>query len=179
MRPRTYKTVAIIIKRINVGETDKILTLFTPKYGKLRCLAKGIRRLTSRRASALELFSQTNLMLANGKNLDLIAEVNLEDGFRNLCNDLGRIRYAYQFCELVNLMTGENQEQSGVFDLLQKALQWLDRTPKIQIEGLRRFQLRLLEELGFGLPKKQNLENLNFHIENIINRKLVAGEVWQ
>jgi len=176
MRPRTYKTRAIVIKRNNLGEADKILTLLTPYYGKLRVLAKGIRWLKSRKAPSLELFSSVIVFVAKGKNLDIVTEVRLTNGYRQLRQDLERVRYAYQFSEMINQMIKENQAQEEVFELLEKALNWLDQTPKVQGEGLRRFQLALLDQLGFGHPAKKDIESLESFIESIIDRKLVAGK---
>jgi len=174
MNFHSYKTLGIVIKRVNFGEADKILTLLTPTFGKLRCIAPGVRRLHSRKAPSLELFSLSRLFLVKGKNLDIVTEAELIASFRNLRKSLERIKLAYQFCELVNLMTAEGQEQKEIFALLSKALTWLNDTPKLNQEGLRRFQLRLLQDLGFGLPPKQDLANLTHHIEAIIDKELVT-----
>ncbi|OGD63302.1 DNA repair protein RecO [Candidatus Beckwithbacteria bacterium RBG_13_42_9] len=174
MRLHSYKTCGIIIKRINTGEADKIITLITPEYGKLRCVAKGIRHLHSRKAPALELFSLSQLFLVKGKNLDIVTEVKLIESFRNLRQSLDRVKLAYQFCELINLMTVEAQGQEEVFELFKKALKWLDETRQLSLEGLRRFQLCLLRELGFGVPTQQDLDNLTLYIENIIDKRLVT-----
>lgn len=176
MRSRTYKTTALVIKRNNLGEADKILTLLTPHYGKIKVIAKGIRWLKSRKAPSLELFNLTDLFLAKGKNLDIITEARLIDGFSKLRKDLEKIKCAYQFCELINLMLKEKQAHKEVFDLLLKGLTWLDRTKKVQGEGLRRFQMALLIELGFGLPSQKDKESLEAFIESIIDKKLTAGK---
>ena len=61
-----YPTPAIVIGRLNLGEADRILTLLTPDYGKLRVSIRGVRKIKSRLAGHVELFSQTRLMLAKG-----------------------------------------------------------------------------------------------------------------
>ena len=60
--PRVYATEAVILRRIDFGEADRILTLFTPNYGKVRAVAKGVRRTTSRLAGHLEPFTRTQLL---------------------------------------------------------------------------------------------------------------------
>lgn len=174
MIPRTYKTEAIVIKRFNLGEADKLITLMSPQLGKVRGIAKGVRRLYSRKAPSLELFSQVQVFLAKGKNLDFITEVELIQGFPKLRQDLERVKFAYQFAELIDVVTRENQENRAVFELLVKALGWLERTDDLKKEGLRRFQVALLNQLGFGLPQKQDVDTLTGFIESIIDRKLVT-----
>jgi len=61
--PRVYKTEAIVLKRVNVGEADKILTLYTPNPGKLSAIAKGVRRPKSKLGGHLELLTHSSLML--------------------------------------------------------------------------------------------------------------------
>lgn len=85
---RTYKTEGIILKRINLGEADKIITLYSRHYGKIRCIAKGIRNITSRKGGNLELFNRVAIFLAKGKNLDIITEVQLLDSFSGFRQDL-------------------------------------------------------------------------------------------
>jgi len=65
---KSYKAEGIVIKRKNFGEADRILTVFTKKYGKIKVLAKGVRRITSRRGPNVELFNQVELVLHQGRN---------------------------------------------------------------------------------------------------------------
>lgn len=179
MQDKIYKTEAIVIKRLNYGETDKILTLFTPQHGKLICIAKGIRKISSKRAFALELFSQVNLSMVRGRGgMDLVVEAQLLNGFADFKRDFDKIKLAYQFIELVNLLTAQNQEQPETFALLAKALSWLDKTSQVKDEALRRFQSRILAYLGFGLPENQSNQNLSDHIEMIIDRKLATARIF-
>ena len=73
---KSYKADGIIVARKNFGETDKLVTIFTKQYGKKVVLAKGIRRITSRRAPHLELFSAVSLVLRSGKSFDYITLVS-------------------------------------------------------------------------------------------------------
>jgi DNA repair protein RecO (recombination protein O) len=69
---REYQTEAIIIKKIKLGEADRILTLYTSDYGKIEAVAKGVRRPKSKMAGHLELLTHSQLRLAHGRNLDTI-----------------------------------------------------------------------------------------------------------
>src|SRR5262249_2893742 len=77
--PRVYGSEAVILRRIDFGEADRILTLFTPTYGKVRAVAKGVRRTTSRLAGHLEPFTRTQLLLATGRDLDIGTQAEAKD----------------------------------------------------------------------------------------------------
>src|SRR5881628_1264153 len=81
-REHLYKSEAVIIKRSNLGEADKILTIFTPNFGKLRVVAKGVRKVTSRLAGHVELFTRSQMLLAKGRNLDIVTQSETMDAFR-------------------------------------------------------------------------------------------------
>jgi hypothetical protein len=81
-RVRVYTTDAIVLKRLNLGEADRIVTLYTPEHGKLRAIAKGARRPASRLAGHLELFSLGALQLARGRELDVFEAAAVGDSGR-------------------------------------------------------------------------------------------------
>ncbi|EKD66911.1 MAG: DNA repair protein RecO, partial [uncultured bacterium] len=70
-----YRVSAFILRRSNVGEADKILTIFSKKIGKLRVIAKGIRKISSRRGPHVDLFNEVSMMLHHGKTMDIVTEV--------------------------------------------------------------------------------------------------------
>lgn len=164
---RIYKVEAIILKRRNVGETDRILTVFTKEYGKLRVIAKGIRRITSRRAPSLEVFNRVVLLLHHGKTLDSVTEVDLRDGYQTLRKDLVLINAAYYACELVDVLLPERQEHRDIYDLLVNYL----NTPNL--DRADRFALSLLHILGFLPPSRilQSSEIVPF-VERIAERHI-------
>lgn len=168
---RTYKTEGIIIKRWNYGEADKIITLFSKHYGKMTSLAKGIRKLTSRKASNLDLFNYTALLIAKGKQLDIITETQVINSFQKIKKDLKKVAIAYQVCELVDKLTAERQANYQVFNLLKESFEKLDKE-KTKEDFLFLFKKRLLEILGFGLPPNPHELALDSFIEEIIEKKL-------
>ena len=86
--PRSYQTEAIIIKKIKLGEADRILTLYTPDRGKVEAVAKGVRRPKSKMAGHLELLTYSQIRLARGRNLDTIIGSQTLDSFMPLKEDL-------------------------------------------------------------------------------------------
>src|ERR671917_366457 len=82
MRSRVYPTEAIVLRRSDFSEADRLLTLYTPRYGKRRVIAKGVRKTTSRLAGHIELFTRVQLLLAEGRNLDIVTQAQSIDGYR-------------------------------------------------------------------------------------------------
>ncbi|MFI5266557.1 MAG: DNA repair protein RecO, partial [Chloroflexota bacterium] len=90
MRVHVYKTEAIVLDRKDFGEADRLLTLYTPGMGKVRAIAKGARRTTSRLSGHLELFTHTSLVLVAGRNLDIVTQSQLIHSHERLREDLWR-----------------------------------------------------------------------------------------
>ena len=101
MRDRVYRTEAVIIRRADFGEADRVLTLITPQ-GKRRVVAKGARKTTSRLAGHIELFTHATLLLAVGRNLDIVTQSVILHSFETLRGDLKRIGAAYYAAELID-----------------------------------------------------------------------------
>jgi DNA repair protein RecO (recombination protein O) len=174
---RTYKTEGIILKRSNYGEADKLLTIFTKQYGKIRVMAKGVRKLSSRKAGSLELFNHSTIFLVKGKSLDLVTEAQNINLFRNWRKDLEKVSTAYYFCELVDKLTPDNQSHPAVFELLHQNFLKLEVLPGSRL--VREFEEKLLHELGFGVPEvfQQTQGSLRSYIESIIEKHLNSPKV--
>jgi len=171
---RTYKTEGIILKRSNFGEADRLLTIFTKHYGKIRVRAPGVRRTTSRKAPHLELFNLSTLFLAQGKSIDVVTEAQTLDNFSGIRKDLNKVGVAYYLCELVDSLCPERQENREVFNLLTKTLREVEASHYNNIYyHSEDFANQLLWSLGF-LPRETKLreEDLEHFIENILEKKL-------
>lgn len=169
---RTYKTEGVVLKRINFGETDKIITLFTKHYGKIKCLAKGIRNLTSRKGGNLELFNQVIIFLAKGKNLDVITEVQLVNAFAGFRKNLVKVALAFQAIELVDRFTGENQENQLLYENLKNFLNGLANDKLDNQKLIFKFKINLLQNTGFGLPAIVAKQTIDEHIEKVIEKRV-------
>lgn len=124
---RTYKTEAIVIKRRNIGEADRILTIFTKDQGKCIVSAKGIRRIPSRRSAHVELLNNSILTLYQARHSPILVEAVSLQTFDLLKQDLGKIGFAYHICELIDGLCPENQEHHQVYFLLKNTLHRLNR----------------------------------------------------
>lgn len=144
---RGFKTEGIILKRRNFGEADRILTVFTPDKGKISVLAKGVRRITSRRAGNVELLNRSLMYLHQGKNFWILTEAESLNTYQELKEDLKLSIYAYHIIELVDKLTAENQEDVRIYTELVEVLKRLERNPRQIL--VRAFEAKILSNLGF------------------------------
>lgn len=147
-RPRVYKTEAIVLAHSDFGEADRLCTLYTPSYGKLRAIAKGVRRPLSRKAGHLEPLTRTAFLLAQGRTLDVVAECNTIDAYMPVRDDLWRTACAMYLAELVDQFTAERAENYPVYRLLVSSLEGLSQGQRSDLL-LRFFEVNLLQHLGF------------------------------
>lgn len=173
---RTYKTEAIIIKRKNFGEADKIITAFTEKEGKVTIKAKGVRKITSRRSSHIELLNLSLLTLYKGKAWPLLVEAQTLQNFSLIKDDLKKIALSYYVLELVDKLCPEGQENYRIFNLLKDTLLKLSEEKEFRAL-ISEFEVELLWILGY-YPKKvaENFDTISF-IEGIIERKLKTRNI--
>ncbi|MBA3587111.1 MAG: DNA repair protein RecO [Chloroflexi bacterium] len=150
-RPRVYKTEGIVLRSMNLGEADRVLTVLTPRLGKLRVIAKGVRRTRSRIGGALEPFSDVQLVLAVGRTWDVVTSSSLEDPHLGLRNDLHSTAAAWYVIELADRFCEGSADSHEAFRLLAQALSALDAPPaEVTREVVARwFELSLLNAMGF------------------------------
>lgn len=145
---RTLRVEAIVLRHSDWGEADRLLILFTREEGKLRAIAKGVRRLRSRKAGHLQPFTRVKLMLAHGRDLWIVTQAETTAAYLTLREDLERIAHASYAVELLDRFTYEEGANRPLFDLLAATLQRLDEgQPPFTL--LRYYELRLLDLLGF------------------------------
>jgi len=147
-RDRLYRTEAIVLKRRDQGEADRVLTVFTPEKGKLQLLAKGVRKPTSRKAGHVELFTHSQFLVARGSTWGIVTQAETIHGYRPIREDLLRTGYAYYLAELVDRFTQEEDENRLAFDLLQSSLSWLTMAEDLPLLA-RFFELHLLGLVGY------------------------------
>ena len=150
-RSRLYKTEAIVLRSMDLGEADRVLTVLTPRLGKLRVIAKGIRRPRSRLGGGLEPLSDVQLVLAVGRTFDVVTGAALEDPHLGLRNDLHSTAAAWYVAELADRFCEGAADSHGAFVLLAQALAALDAPPgEVAREVVARwFELQLLDAMGF------------------------------
>lgn len=149
-RPRVYKTEAIVLRTMDLGEADRVLTVLTPRLGKLRVIAKGVRRPRSRIGGALQPFSDVQLVLAVGRTFDVVTSTSLEDPHLGLRNDLHSTAAAWYVVELADRFCEGAADSHDAFRLLAQTLSALDAGSEVTRDVVTRwFELALLDAMGF------------------------------
>lgn len=169
---KSYKTDGIILKRSNLKEADRLLTVLTSDKGKIKLIARGIRKITSKKAPHLEPFSLISIFVVKGKNLDMITEVETVNSYVQIRSNLSKIGHAYQMCELIDKLCPEEQINRSLFELLKIELGFLNNSERIP-ENLEHFSHKVLWDLGY-LPKESILPKgkIDEFIDQLAERKI-------
>lgn len=146
---RIFKTDAIILRRHEFGEADRLLTVFTPDYGKLRAIAKGARRLNGRKTGHVELYTRAAMLIARGRELHVVSQAELIEPYLLLREDLQRGAYASYVVELVDYFSEFEEQNTLLYHLLDATLTRLaDPRSNLQLVA-RYYELELLRLVGF------------------------------
>lgn len=172
---RNYRVEGIVLKRINIGEADRIIVLFTKYHGKIKVIGKGIRKLTSKRAPHLEIFSHVVVYLHETKFLPFVTEAQLIHSFGKLRENFRKVAIAYHLCEIVERLFPEKEKNKELYLSFLETLHLLDResSPVKIRQQVRLFVHNLLLKLGYLPPnQKVTYSLLLSEIEKIIERPL-------
>lgn len=140
---------AIVLRRRDVGESDRSLVLLTSELGKIEATAKGARKQGSRLAAASEPLACLYAQLARGKARTYVTEVRLEAGFRALREDYDRLQAALALAELTATVTPPEQADAEPYTLLRRSLEALATSPDVAA-ALVWSELQLLDLSGFA-----------------------------
>lgn len=144
-------TTAIILGRTDYGEADRILTLLTPDHGKLRLMAKGVRRVKSKLAGGIELFSVSDIVYIKGRSdIGTLVSTRLIKYYDHIVKDVSRTMLGYDLIKMLNKAT-EDEPEEEYFDLLQQAFAALDNAA-IPLELVRIWFLAQLLRLSGHTP---------------------------
>ncbi len=164
---------SIVIGAKNYGEADVIVTLYTKEKGKVVAIAKGARKLTSKKRSALLLFCKVNCEVIETKGMGIIREAKLVTSFEEFRTDLRKVSLAYFFCEVTRKITPENVPQAEIYILLSKALTRLSQTSKLKFLK-NAFTKHILEYSGYSV--ENGIEPL-LVLSQVIERELGSVRV--
>ena len=146
--PRVYRTDAVVLRQRRFGEADKICVLFTPQLGRIEAIAKGLRRPRSKLAGHLEPLTEVSLLLARGRNLDIITQAETQNSFADLHDDLDRLSRGLYLAELVDRFTDAAGDVGNLYRLLLAALTRIDRDGGLDLVA-RWFEMRILVDQGY------------------------------
>jgi len=151
----SYKAKAIILKSYKLGESDKIIKMYSSEGDIISAVAKGSRKVRSRFGGRLELFNLVDLELATGRNLDVINQVEIIKSFKNIASDF----YKFVFCEIISKIILKTQVSGGdqsplLFKLIYISFNEINNTDQEDIESLKKimcfFEIKFLRITGYA-----------------------------
>ncbi len=164
---RTYQVDGIVVKRQNSGESDRILTVFTKEFGKIKVKAVGVRKIASKRSSHLELLHQSRISLYATNGFPLVTEAITLQYFPRIEESLARISCAYHLCEVIDGLCPENLTQPEIYLLLLETLRNIAKEIRFK-HLIQEFEKSLLTMLGHY----NNQKDTTFVIESLLEKKL-------
>src|SRR5437588_3936063 len=142
-----YRDQGVVLRTIRLGESDRIVTLVTQGHGKVRAVAKGVRKTKSRFGGRLEPTSHVSMLLYEGRELDIVTQAEALDHFRVIREDLDRLARATTMLEAVDQVAQERQPGARLYQMLVGALRALTaHNAPLLVPG---FFLKLLALEGF------------------------------
>ncbi len=146
---RSFRTSALILKRRDFGESDRLLTVLTPLHGKVNAIAKGARKPTSKKTGHVELFTHVDMLINRGRDLFIVSQAEVTKPYLKLRDDLRRSAYASYITELTTrFILDEDTNTQTAFELLDSAFGWLNDGDDPRL-AVRYFEMHLLDDVGF------------------------------
>lgn len=145
---RTYAASGIVLKRIDLGDKDRIITVYTKELGKLGAVAKGARRPGSKLAAACEPLTYSKMLLSAGRDLDVLSQAEIRESFPNLRSSMTSVAYGVYILELTSHFVDERQANPALFDSLLSSIYVLESGTDPEVT-VRKYELDLLTILGY------------------------------
>ena len=148
-RLATYRDQAVVLRKLDYGEADRIFTLLTRTHGKVGAIAKGVRRPESKLGPSLELYGHVDVLLAKGRgDLDVVAQVQRMPGLR-IAGDVEVMSHAALIAELAERVCEDRHPVDGVYELAVMALDELARETDPR-RASAYFMMAALDLLGYA-----------------------------
>lgn len=172
------KDKGFVIKRVSFGESDRFITVYTRHYGKLELVARGVKKITSRRSSHIEPFNMLSFQAVQGHKGYILTEVELLKSSQSLKNDLYGYASLFKMCEIIDKLCPAEEPNSQIFDIARSLLDENDRRPLE--EKMFDVQVELLTSLGYWESRKKFISAtaLNRYIESIMERKFKTDQFF-
>lgn len=177
----TFRDRGVVLRTYKLGESDRIVVIMTREHGKIRAVAKGVRKTKSKIGARLEPMSHVDVLMNKGRELDVVNQVEVIDASPSLHGDLERMSQAISMCEAVDLVSQDRQPSPHLYEMLVGALRTLeDRPAPLLLAG---FFLKLLAAEGVGPQVAscvscggfEHLDHFDFHAGGVQCRSCATG----
>jgi DNA repair protein RecO (recombination protein O) len=162
------KTEGLVIKEVNTGEADKIVTILSGEYGKMSIIARGARRPRSRFTACTQFLCYSKFLLFRGREIHTINSCEVIESFSEVGNDLIKLTYASHIVDIIYDTVQEEQPANKTLKLLLNTLYYLIKTDRSPELITRIFELRYLCILGYAPYVKGCMNCSNDELENVL-----------
>jgi len=184
---RYQTTLAIVINKRTSKESDLVITLLTPKLGKVIALAKGAKNIKSTRLGNLQLGNIIKVQLYQKNDFNWISDSQNISPFLQNSKNLSQLNLLFYFLEIVNQLIAENQQIENIFQISQNIITAINKN---QVASYIQNEINFLELLGFGLPLeiKQSFSQKDYKtsqklikqfFESIVEKPLESNKLFR
>jgi DNA repair protein RecO (recombination protein O) len=171
MRANSFSSEAIVIKRVNTGEVDRVVTLLTPEQGKLTCVAKGVRKMSSSQRAFLEPGNHISAFFIKTQSLPILTQTKLINGSEATKQDLQGMKRLSAVLEIVDRLFPENVEEEALFAEVLEILHVL-QSPKRQYQTIQDRLRHIVIELGYQDLEDTPYESITEYVAVLADRPL-------
>lgn len=178
MRTRSFSTTAIVLKRVNFGETDRIVNLLTQEFGKITVIAKGVRKMSSTKRASLEPGNVIQAFCIQTKSLPILTQTKLIQDCALMQQNLAAYRSLTQILEIFEKLFVEVELEQEIFykALLLRKQVILGKAPA---QFVRNILSEIISELGFQSPEESKYNTITEYISALSDSKMKSFEYLQ
>ncbi|MBP7740804.1 DNA repair protein RecO [Candidatus Woesebacteria bacterium] len=171
MRNKSFSIKGIVLKRVNVGETDRIVNLLTQEFGKMSCVAKGVRKIKSSKRAFLEPGNVINAFMIETKSLPIMIQATLIDDCSKMNQTLGSFRQLSQMLEIYEKLFVEQELEEEIFA---KALNLRKKISSSMASSnfIKNTLTEIITDLGFQDPKESKYLSISDYISALSDKKM-------
>ena len=175
----SYSDLGIVIRAVDSGESDKYITILTEHHGLGNFVARGARRITSKKSPHLDLFNVIKFSVGRGDAPKYLNQVESLHFFPGIKKDYAKIGLAMTLAEIITGTMPTDEEDREMYLSLKAYLDALNGTTLVKESNqlTRRFALFLMRHLGYPSPKSPDTDNLSGYFESVMNRKIISKEI--
>lgn len=175
MGNKTFSTTGIVLKRVNVGETDRIISLLTQEFGKITCVAKGVRKMSSSKRASLELGNIVKAFCLETKSLPLLTQATLIENCSALPHSLAAFRQLSQLLEIAEKLFVESSIEVHTYKKI-LALRSAILSNNLGATYTRAMFRSIITDLGFQDPEESKYSTISEYIAALSDSKIHSFE---
>ncbi len=166
---------AIVLKRTSVGETDRVVTLLSREQGKLVCIAKGVRKMTSSKRAYLEPGNHVKCLLISTHSMPLLTQATLVDDCSHIHSQLPKLRQLVQMLEIIDALFVEEQMEEHLFDDILKIRQEIVVAAPTSGK-VKQWLEQLIMDMGYQNPQETSYGSLLEYVSALADKPMRSWE---